>query len=91
MKKKIITSILAAGFLLGSIPSFAAVSPEIKGTRYEEPVSVLSALNIMIGDENGELRLDDTIIRSEVTKMAVTAMGMEKAAESSKGIVNILM
>ena len=85
MKKKIITSILAAGFLLGSIPSFAAVSPEIKGTRYEEPVSVLSALNIMIGDENGELRLDDTIIRSEVTKMAVTAMGMEKAAESSKG------
>ena len=85
MKKNIITSILAAGFLLGSIPSFAATSPEIKGTRYEEPVSVLSALNIMIGDENGELRLDDTIIRSEVTKMAVTAMGMEKAAESSKG------
>ncbi len=85
MNKKIITSILAAGFMLGSIPSFAAVSPEIKGTRYEEPVSVLSAMNIMIGDENGELRLDDTIIRSEVTKMAVTAMGMEKAAESSKG------
>ncbi|MBQ3124795.1 MAG: S-layer homology domain-containing protein [Clostridia bacterium] len=85
MNKKIITSILAAGFALGSIPAFAQIPQEIKGTRFEKPVSVLSALKIMTGDENGELRLDDTIIRSEVTKMAVTAMGMEKAAESSKG------
>ena len=85
MNKKIISSILAAGFAFGSIPAFAQIPQEIKGTRFEEPVSVLSALKIMNGDENGELRLDDTIIRSEVTKMAVTAMGMEKAAESSKG------
>ena len=85
MNKKIITSILAAGFAISSLPAFAQIPQEIKGTRFEEPVSVLSALKIMTGDENGELRLDDTIIRSEVTKMAVTAMGMEKAAESSKG------
>ena len=39
----------------------------------------------MNGDENGEYRLDDTIIRSELTKMAVTAMGMEDAAQTSKG------
>lgn len=85
MNKKIISSILAAGFAIGSLPALAQIPQEIKGTRFEEPVSVLSALKIMTGDENGELRLDDTIIRSEVAKMAVTAMGMEKAAESSKG------
>ena len=85
MNKKIITSILAAGFAMSSLPVLAKVPEEIKGTKYEEPVSVLAAFKIMNGDENGEFRLDDTIIRSEVTKMAVTALGMQDAAESSKG------
>ena len=85
MNKKIITSILAAGFAMSSLPVLAKVPEEIKGTKYEEPVSVLAAFKIMNGDENGEFRLDDTIIRSEVTKMAVTALGMHEAAESSKG------
>lgn len=35
--------------------------------------------------ENGAYRLDDTIIRSEVAKMAIHALGLEDAAESSKG------
>ena len=85
MNKKIITSLLAAGFAMSSLPVLAKVPEEIKGTKYEEPVSVLAAFKIMNGDENGEFRLDDTIIRSEVTKMAVTALGMQDAAESSKG------
>ena len=85
MNKKIITSLLAAGFAMSSLPVLAKVPEEIKGTKYEEPVSVLAAFKIMNGDENGEFRLDDTIIRSEVTKMAVTALGMQEAAESSKG------
>ena len=85
MNKKIITSLLAAGFAMSSLPVLAKVPEEIKGTKYEEPVSVLAAFKIMNGDENGEFRLDDTIIRSEVTKMAVTALGMHEAAESSKG------
>ena len=85
MNKKIITSLLAAGFAMSSLPALAKVPEEIKGTKYEEPVSVLAAFKIMNGDENGEFRLDDTIIRSEVTKMAVTALGMQEAAESSKG------
>ena len=68
---------------MSSLPVLAKVPEEIKGTKYEEPVSVLAAFKIMNGDENGEFRLDDTIIRSEVTKMAVTALGMHEAAESS--------
>ena len=78
MNKKIISSVLSGCFAMSSLPALAAFDNEVKGTRFEEAVSVLSALKIMNGDENGEYRLDDTIIRSELTKMAVTAMGMEK-------------
>lgn len=83
--KKSICSAVAALTLLPSLPAMAAIPADVVGTRYEEPVQVLSALGIMNGDENGKFRLEDKIIRSEVAKMAVHAMGLESAAESSKG------
>ena len=86
MKKQIIASALALGTMMSSFPAFAVLPQEIKGTRFEKAVSVLSALEIMNGDENGEFRLDDTIIRSELTKMAITAMGMEDAADSHSNL-----
>lgn len=86
IKKQILSAAVAASTLLSLIPAASASIPaDVKGTRYEEPVQVLSALEIMVGDENGEFRLDDTIIRSEVTKMAIHTMGLEDAAESAKG------
>lgn len=82
--KKFISAAVTASFLSqGAV--LAAISSDTAGTRYEEPIQVLSALNIMIGDENGDFRPDDTIIRSEVTKMAVCALGLEAAAEASGG------
>lgn len=83
--QKILSVLIAAGAFAASIPAFAAIPEDVAGTRYEEPVQVLSALKIMIGDENGKFRLDDTIIRSEVAKMAVHAIGLEDAAEAAKG------
>ncbi len=88
MNKRIIASILGGCFAVSAVPALAAVPSEAAGTRFEEAVSVLSSLNIMNGDENGQYRLDDTIIRSEVTKMAVTAMGMQDAADNAKGTEN---
>lgn len=85
MNKRIIASALTGCFALSAGGALAVVPPEVAGTKYEEAVSVLSALNIMNGDENGEYRLDDKIIRSEVTKMAVTAMGLQDTADSAKG------
>lgn len=85
IKKSIISASVAAATILANVPTFAAIPSDVKGTRFEEPVQILSALDIMVGDENGEYRLDDTIIRSEVTKMAVHLMGLEDAAESAKG------
>lgn len=88
LTKKLLCSAVATGTLLSAVPSFAAIPADVEGTRFEEPVQILSALGIMNGDENGKFRLDDTIIRSEVTKMAVHAMGLESAADSSKGQSN---
>lgn len=86
LKKQILSVAVATSTVLSCVPaSMAAIPADVQGTRYEEPVQILSALNIMVGDENGAYRLDDTIIRSEVAKMAIHALGLEDAAESSKG------
>lgn len=83
--KKILCAVLSTTALAASLNAFAAIPSDVAGTRFEEPVQVLNALKIMIGDDNGTFRLEDTIVRSEVAKMAVHAMGMESIAESSKG------
>lgn len=82
---KVITAGITATVLMQGVSGFAKIPADVAGTRYEEPIQVLSALNIMNGDENGAFRPDDTIIRSEVTKMAICALGLSDAAEASKG------
>ena len=65
LKKQILSVAVATSTVLSCVPvSMAAIPADVQGTRYEEPVQILSALNIMVGDENGAYRLDDTIIRS---------------------------
>ncbi|MCH5186173.1 MAG: S-layer homology domain-containing protein [Oscillospiraceae bacterium] len=83
--KKLLTSALAAALLTSSVGAMANTLPEdIQGTRFEDSVQVLAALGIMVGDrESGLIRPDDEIRRSEVAKMAVTALGLEDVAESS--------
>jgi len=82
---KITTASIVAALLAASVNSFAYTIPEdIKGTRFEEPLQVLGALGIMVGDkESGLIRPDDNIKRSEVAKMAVTALGLEDVANAS--------
>ncbi len=83
--KKFLCSAAAVSVFLPAIPSLAAIPADVAGTRYEEPVQILAALGIMNGDENGQFRLEDTIIRSEVAKMAVHAMALDAAADAAKG------
>lgn len=86
---KLFAGLLTASVALGSMamPAFAApgVPADVEGTRYEEPIQILQALEIMIGDGDGNFRPDDTIKRSEVAKIGVLAMGLGSAAESAKG------
>lgn len=87
--KRIVTGILSSAFVLAPFANIGAnamiLPDDVAGTRYEEPVRLLSALKIMIGDDDGAFRLDDNLKRSEVAKMAVHAMGLEGVAESAKG------
>ena len=86
--KKILAGFLTAIMSVSSLGavSFASGIPvDVQGTRYEEPIQILQALDIMNGDGDGNFRPNDTIKRSEVTKMAVLAMGLGDAAESARG------
>ncbi len=74
--------------MASSLGALAAVPADVEGTRFEEPIQVLQALKIMIGDGDGNFRPDDTIIRSEVAKMAVVTMGLDDAAEAAAGVTN---
>lgn len=83
---KIVAGILAATAVAAQGTVFASVLPDdVAGTRYEEPIQILSALKIMNGDEDGEFRPDDTIKRSEAAKMAIHALGLEDAAQAASG------
>lgn len=63
-----------------------ALAPDIAGTKYEEAAELLGALGIMVGDaEDGAFRPSDTIIRSEMAKVAVYSVGLEDMAVSSNG------
>lgn len=83
--KKILCAVISTATFTASLNALAAIPADVAGTRYEAPIQVLNALKIMIGDDNGTFRPEDTITRAEAAKMAVHAMGMESMAESSKG------
>ena len=87
--KRIVTGILASAFAIAPVSALSAkamVLPEdVAGTRYSEPVQILAALKIMIGDDDGAFRLEDNLKRSEVAKMAIHALGLEDVADSTKG------
>ncbi|MBR5152217.1 MAG: S-layer homology domain-containing protein [Clostridia bacterium] len=61
-----------------------ALSPDIADTPYAEAAELLGALGIMVGDAGtGAFRPNDQIIRSEMAKVAVYAVGLEDIAQSS--------
>lgn len=78
-----IACIMSIGMILPTV-SAAKLPEDVVGTAYEESVELLNALEIMIGDDTGAFRLEDTIIRSEVAKIAVAIAGLADVAESSK-------
>jgi len=72
------------GSVVGHIPGQVyhhgwQVHSDVRGTRFEEAAEVLGALGIMVGDEGG-FRPNDTIIRSEASKIAVYMLGLTNIA-----------
>lgn len=85
LKKNLLCGIIAATTLFSSVSSFASVPADVQGTGFEEPIQVLAALKVMVGDGDGQFRPNDNLTRAEVTKIAIHAMGLEEAAASAAG------
>lgn len=86
-KRVISFAVMFVMTMMLALPSVSAAKdlPEdVLGTEYEESVELLKALNIMVGDETGEFRLEDGIKRSEAAKIAVALAGLTDVAESTK-------
>lgn len=85
--KKLLSSALALIMVFGVISTAsvsASLPPDMEDNSRAEAVEVLGALGIMVGDaETGLFRPNDAIKRSEVAKIAVTALGLADVAESS--------
>ncbi|HIV97919.1 MAG TPA: S-layer homology domain-containing protein, partial [Candidatus Agathobaculum stercoravium] len=69
MKKKILSLLLAAAVLLGSAPAALAASSASDSVIEE----VIRATGIMVGDESGDMNLNNTVTRAEYAKMLVSA------------------
>ena len=68
MKKRLITALLCLALLAGLIPAAQGATP-----GEEQAAQVLSALDIMVGDEDGNLNLGAIITRAEFTKLVMAA------------------
>ena len=70
--KKIISALLAAA--LAASAAILPVSASSSAWRNDtEITSLLSALDIMVGDDNGNFKLDSYVTRAEMAKIAVSA------------------
>ncbi|NLF35148.1 MAG: S-layer homology domain-containing protein [Clostridiales bacterium] len=67
MKKRLISGLLAAVALIALFPTALAV-PTV-----ETAAQTLAALDIMVGDDSGNLMLDRAVTRAEFTKMTIAA------------------
>lgn len=73
MKKRLLPALLAAVMALTLLPAALAAPVPV-----EDVAQVLAALDIMTGDQYGNLMLERTVTRAEFTKLAVAASPMGK-------------
>ena len=74
---KSLTALLTAVCVLGTAMSGVAAP-----ARQEQVVSLLSELNIMKGDPDGNFRLDDSVSRAEFTKIVVASSSSRNSVAS---------
>lgn len=73
MKKRILSALLATLLVCSLAPATLAAGVSGVLPDEDEAVQVLAALDIMVGDQNGELHLEKGVTRAEFVKMAVAA------------------
>ena len=82
--KKVLALVVALTMVFTTV-AFASY-PDVDTTAdYAGAVELLSALEILEGDENGNFNPDNTITRAEFAAVVCRALGLEGSAASAKG------
>ena len=84
--KKFLSSIAILATVLGMTSAVMAKSfSDVKNTKYENAVEILSELKIVNGVNDKEYMPNNSVKRSEMAKLIITALGKENSAEILKG------
>ena len=88
--KKVLSIVLSLVLVICMMPVMAfagtngAAYSDIAGEKCEGAVSVLSALGVVDGYENGTYKPEQTVTRAEMAKLVITALGMDSYATATK-------
>ena len=84
--KKFLCSIAILATVLGiTSTAMAATFKDVKNTKYEEAVNILTELKIVNGYEDNTYKPNNSVKRSEMAKLIIVALGKEKTADMVKG------
>lgn len=84
--KKFLSLVLSASMVLSSAGlAFAEGPKDIEGTKYEDAVTRLAALDVLKGYEDGTFKPGKTITRAEFAKIMANVVGVGRAAEYATG------
>jgi len=85
--KKILSSLAILATILGMTTSIAMAKTftDVKDTKYEEAVDILSELKVISGYEDNTYKPSNSVKRSEMAKLIIVAMGKENGAKILEG------
>lgn len=82
--KRIVSSTLSAAMVFSmAAGAFAKVPDDALESKHLEAIKALNALDIMVGDGEGNFRPGDKLTRSEFARIAVSILGMDDVAKAS--------
>ncbi len=89
--KKVLSLVLVLTLVLGSFGfAFAdttktlTVASDVEGTAFEDAVTVLTALGVVSGYEDGTYKPANIVTRAEMAKLIIAELGLEGSATGSK-------
>ena len=84
--KKILSSIAILATVFGMTSAVMAKTfPDVKNTKYEESVDILSELKIIDGYDDNTYKPNNSVKRSEMAKLLIVALGQDSSAKKLAG------
>ncbi|MBQ7900932.1 MAG: S-layer homology domain-containing protein, partial [Clostridia bacterium] len=88
MKNRILSVVLTLCVLLNMCTFAAAAATDTSNYNEESAITLVKTLNIMVGDQNGNMNLDKNVSRAEFAKIAV-AMSQYRNMVATTGTTSV--